>query len=180
MKNCTPLTNFISAINNTHKHKIKDIDVVMPMYNLIECCNNCSKTSGNLDVPNDDQITDPGFFKFKANITGSTLDNHGTEDFETAVSLKYSSNFSRTFETPLFPYEINLILIWSEDCVISDTHGVKYVITNTNLFTLVVTLSTQDNAKLLEQLKSGFTTIFTTHKYNKTNMRATRFYSSRL
>ena len=86
----------------------------------------------------------------------STPNNGDTEDFEIAVPLKYSSNFWRTFEMLLINCEINLILTWSEDCVISGTNGVKYVMTNTNLFTLVVTLSTQDNAKLLQQLNSGF------------------------
>ena len=53
--------------------------------------------------------------------------------------------------------EINLILIWSEKCVLSnDTKATTFVITDTNLFTPVVTLSTQDNAKLLQQLKSSF------------------------
>ena len=45
-KNCAPFTNFISEINNTDLDKAKDIDIVMPMYNLIEYSDNCSKTSG--------------------------------------------------------------------------------------------------------------------------------------
>ena len=53
--------------------------------------------------------------------------------------------------------EVNLILTWSEDCVItsSESKG-KFVITEIKLYVPVVTLSTQDNAKLLQQLKSGF------------------------
>ena len=35
-KNCAPFTNYISKINNTQVHNVKDIDIVMPMYNLIE------------------------------------------------------------------------------------------------------------------------------------------------
>ena len=58
---------------------------------------------------------------------------------------------------PLINCEINLILNWSEDCVISSTNGeTKFKITDTKLSVPVVTLSTQDNAKLLQQLKSGF------------------------
>ena len=58
---------------------------------------------------------------------------------------------------PLINCEINLILTWSEDCVISSTNGeTKFKITDTKLSVPVVTLSTQDNAKLLQQLKSGF------------------------
>ena len=53
--------------------------------------------------------------------------------------------------------EINLILSRSDNCVISSATGAtKLKITDTKLYVLVVTLSTQDNAKLLEQLKSGF------------------------
>ena len=44
-KNCTPFTNFISEINNTQVDNAKDIDIVMPMYNLIKCSNNYAKTS---------------------------------------------------------------------------------------------------------------------------------------
>ena len=47
-KNCTPFTNCISEINITQMDNAKDIDVVMPMYNLIEYSNNYSKTSGFL------------------------------------------------------------------------------------------------------------------------------------
>ena len=46
--NCVPFTNCISEINNTQIDNAKDIDIVMPMYNLIEYCDNYSKTSGSL------------------------------------------------------------------------------------------------------------------------------------
>ena len=47
-KSCAPFTNCISEINNTEIDNAKDIDVVMPMYNLLEYSNNYSKTFGNL------------------------------------------------------------------------------------------------------------------------------------
>ena len=47
-KNCAPFTNCISEINNTQVDNAKEIDIVMPMYNLIEHSDNYSKTSGNL------------------------------------------------------------------------------------------------------------------------------------
>ena len=47
-KNCAPFTNCISKINNTDIDNAKYIDIVMPMYNLIEYCDNYSKTSGSL------------------------------------------------------------------------------------------------------------------------------------
>ena len=62
-----------------------------------------------------------------------------------------------TLEMPLFIWEINLILTLSENCVISSaTRSSKFAIPDTKFYVSVVTLSTQDNAKLLQQLKSGF------------------------
>ena len=58
---------------------------------------------------------------------------------------------------PLSNYKINLILIWSANCVISEGNRVAtFTITDTKLSVLVVTLSTNDNAKLLQILKLGF------------------------
>ena len=52
---------------------------------------------------------------------------------------------------------INLILTWSKDCVITSSAGEgKFAITETKLYVPVVTLSTKDNEKLLQQVKSGF------------------------
>ena len=47
-KNCAPCTNCISKINNMQIDNAKDIDIVMPMYNLIECSDNYAKTTGSL------------------------------------------------------------------------------------------------------------------------------------
>ena len=68
-KNCAPFTKCISRINNTDIDNAQDIDIVMPMYNLIEYSDNYSKTSGSLwkyykDEPNDN-IADPESFKSK-------------------------------------------------------------------------------------------------------------------
>ena len=62
--------------------------------------------------------------------------------------------------------EVNLELTWSKDCVITNSTGAgKFQITETNLYVPVVTLSTQDNAKLLQQLKSGFKRTINWNKY---------------
>ena len=67
---------------------------------------------------------------------------------------------------PLINCEINLILTWSEDFVISSATGAtKFKIRYTKLYVPVVTLSTQDNAKLLKQLKSGFKRTINWNKY---------------
>ena len=62
--------------------------------------------------------------------------------------------------------KINLILTWSEKCAISFAVGeTKFSITDIKLQVLVATLSAQDNAKLLEQLKAGFKRTINRYKY---------------
>ena len=76
------------------------------------------------------------------------------------VPLKYLSNFWRTLEMSLINCEIKLILDWSANCVIISTNNASqvptFIITETNLYVPVVTLSTEDNSKFLPQLKNGF------------------------
>ena len=85
------------------------------------------------------------------------------------VPLKYLSNFWRTLEMPLIHCEIELILTWSRNSVIISTNIANqistFTITETTLHVPVVTLSTQDNAKLLPQLKNGFKRTITWKKY---------------
>ena len=169
-KNCAPFTKCISRINNTDIDTAQDIDIVMPMYNLIEYSDNYSKTFGSLwqyykDEPND-KLADSESFKSNLKITGKTLADRNTKNVEIIVPLKYLSNFWRTLEMPLINCEVNLILTWSKDCVITNSEGeAKFAITETKLYVPVVTLSTQDNAKLLQQLKSGFKRTINWNKY---------------
>ena len=73
------------------------------------------------------------------------------------VPLKYLSNFWKTLEMPLINCEFNLILTWSSTCVVTDSVGAgTFAITVTKLYLPVVTLSTQENTKFLQQIKSGF------------------------
>ena len=85
------------------------------------------------------------------------------------VPLKYLSNFWRTLEMPLINCEVNLILTWSANCVIVYTdvanQGATFTITKTRLYVPVVILSTQDNAKVLPQLKSAFKRTINWNKY---------------
>ena len=181
-KNCAPFTNCISEINNTQIDNAKDIDIVMPMYNLIEYSDNYAKTTGSLwqyckDIParnaNDEiivfdvnNVTDS--FNFKVKFTGQTGDD-GTKDVEIMVPLKYLSNFWRTLEMPLINCEVNLILTWSSTCVLIATgiqnQNATFAITDTKLYVPVVTLLTQENTKFLQQLKSGFKRVINWDKY---------------
>ena len=111
-KNCAPFTKYISRINNTDLDNAQDIDIVMPIYNLIAYSDNYSKTSGSLyqyykDEPNDN-IADSESFKSKVKITGKTPAAVNTKDVEIIVPLKYLSNFWRTLETPFINCEVNL------------------------------------------------------------------------
>ena len=143
------------------------------MYNLIEYSDNYSKTIGSLwqycrdisTVNNNDDIAEfnranaTDSFNFKAKITGQTGDN-GTKEVGIMIPLKYLSIFWRILEIPLINREIYLILTWSANCVMVYSNvanqGATFAITETKPFVPVVTLSTKDNAKLLQQLKSSF------------------------
>ena len=85
------------------------------------------------------------------------------------VPVKYFSNFWRTLEMPLINCKVNLILRWSSTCAIVSTNianqGATFTITNARLYVPVVTLSTQENGKLLQELKSGFKKVINWNKY---------------
>ena len=183
-KICAPFTNCISKINNTQIDNAKDIDIVMPMYNLIEYSDNYAKTTGSLwqygkdiqarNANANDEITEftegnlTDSFNFKLKITGRT-ENDGTKDVEIMVPLKYLSNFWRTLEMPLINCEVNLILTWSSTCVLIATvnpnQAAIFEITDTKLYVPVVTLSTQENITFPQQLKSGFKRVINWNKY---------------
>ena len=134
----------------------------MPMYNLVEYSDNYLKTSGSLweyyrDDPNDN-ITQSESFKYKTEITGKTPANRNAKDVKIAVPL---------IKVLLINCEINLVLTWSEDCLISsETRATKFKITVTKLYVPVITLSIQDNAKLLQHLKPCFKRKINWNKYH--------------
>ena len=108
-KNCVPSTNCISKKNNTQIDNAEYIDIVMPMYKLIEYSDNYSKTYGSLwqyckEIPAEDDDGDivnfnganaTDSFNFKEKITGETNDEGDIENVEIMVPLKYISNFWR-------------------------------------------------------------------------------------
>ena len=139
-KNCASFINRKSKINNAEIDHAKDIDIIMPRYNLIEYSDNCSKISGSLwkyykDEPNDN-LADSESFKMK--IKGNTLADGNTKDIEIIVPLKYLSIW-RTIEMPLINCEVNPILTWSSTCVIANSTGAgRFAITDTKLYIPVV------------------------------------------
>ena len=148
----------------------------MPMYNLIEYSDNYSKTSGSLwhyckeipavdnhgDIVNFNGANATHSFNFKTKITDQTNDD-GRIDVEIMVPLKYLSNFWRTLQMPLINCNFDMVRKMRYTNVANQVF--TFAITETNLYVPVVTLSTQDNAKLLPQLKSGFKRSISWNKY---------------
>ena len=116
-KNCAPFTNCISKINNTQIVNAEYIDIVMPMYKLIEYSDNYSQTSGSLwqyckEIPVIPMLL------IQTDNSGQTDNNGRINNVEIMVSLKCLSNFWRTLKMSLINCEVDLILNWSADCVI--------------------------------------------------------------
>ena len=95
---------------------------------------------------------------------------------------KHLSDFWKTLNIPLINCEIELILTWSKNCALADMTvraagnnndppavvaptGLEFQITDTKLYVPVVTLSKENDIKLLEQLKSGFKRTIKWNKY---------------
>ena len=103
----------------------------------------------------------------------------GKKEVEIAVPLKYLSNFWRTLDMSLINCEVYLILYWSRECVITSTErrliantrrdtsprNATFQITDTKLYVPVVTLSTKNDKRLLEQLRTGFKRTIKWNKY---------------
>ena len=111
-------------------------------------------------------LADSKSFKSQIKITGKTPNDGNEKDTEIMVQLKYLSNFLRTLEMPLINCEVTLILTWSSTCVITNSTGEgKFKVTDINLYVPIVTLSTKDNEKLLQQLGSSFKRVINWNKY---------------
>ena len=136
----------ISKINNTLTENAEDLDVVIPMYNLLEYSKNYRKTTGDLwnyyrDEPSNPLSLDSESFKYKAGITGNTCfvsstiigdrgnpaanpdydaNKEGENKPEVVIPLKHLSIFWRSVEMQLINCEIELILTWSKNCALAD------------------------------------------------------------
>ena len=126
-KNCAPFTKFITKIDRTTIDDTEDIDLVMPMYNLIEYSWNYSDTTGSLwfyskdegtnfnaDIAKTDNVKS---FKYNAKLLGNTVAqptanvaNGILRNATIAVPLKNLSNFWRLLEMPLINWKVELKL----------------------------------------------------------------------
>ena len=135
-KNNAPFINFISKINGVKTDNAEDLDVVMPMYNLLAYSKNYRKTTGSLwnyygDEPSNPLSSDSESFKYKTSIQGNTYNidvgeagydenKVGKNETEVAIPLKHLSNFWRSLNIPLINCEVELTLTWSKNCVLAD------------------------------------------------------------
>ena len=196
----------MTKINNEFLEGADDLDIVMPMYSLLEYSKNYRKTIGSLynyyrDELSDDNnpnnfpsanVVSSNTFKYKNKITGNTYnvaegaDGHDAtrvdkQDIELAIPLKYLGNFWRALNIPLISCEVFLELKWNKNCVITSleqkqvdagppvvngtTTGATLAINDCKLYVPVVTLSKDDEIKLLTNLKSGFKREIIWNKY---------------
>ena len=211
LKNNAPFISCITRINGELIEDTDDLDIVMPMYNLLEYSKNYRKTIGLLYNYYRDELTNDGndnfanrnvvnseAFKYKNKITGNTYNvnstilnlagnarinnpnyvanNSGKKSIELAIPLKYLGNFWRALNIPLISCEMSLELKWNKNCVITSQQiGVNLDGGNTaaptgatfdcKLYLPAVTLSKDDETKLLTNLKSGFKREIIWNKY---------------
>ena len=123
-------------------------------------------------------------FDYKSSITGKLAGVNRAKDVKIVVPLKYLRNFCGTLDMPLINCEVSLTLTWSRNCVITsrayrlgipdadpptaevdNPANSKFRIKDTKLYVPVVTLSDENDNKLLEQLKAGFKRIIKWNKY---------------
>ena len=170
LKNCAPFTKCNLEINDEHVNTAENLDITMPMYNLIEYSDNYQYSSATLyqykrDEPaEDDAVADltadnSSSFKYKISLLGNpVLDGNITKrSVKVVVPLKYLSNFFRSLEMLLINYKIKLNLTWKKECVLSNQDGAAvFIINDTKMYVPVVTLSKEDNKEFIEQQNKGF------------------------
>ena len=164
-KDCAPFKKCRTEINETFADDAQHINTAMPMYNLIEYSDNYSDTSGSSwqfkrdEIEGDVNLTvnahyipnNSSSFKYKSSFI---TNRNGVK---IAVPLEFLSNFWRSIEMPLINCKVELSLISHENCILSSAGtAATFAITDTKLYVPVVTLKTEDNAKLSKLLNEGF------------------------
>ena len=170
LKNCAPFTKCNLEINDEHVDTAENLDIVMPMYNLIEYSDNYKDSSATLyqykrdEPPEANAIFDltadvSSSFKYKIKLLGNpVLDGAiAKRNVKVVVPLKYLSNFFRSLEMPLINCKIKLNLAWKKECVLSNQAGdAVFIINDTKMYVPVVTLSKEDSKDFIEQQNKGF------------------------
>ena len=152
------------------------INITVPLYKLIEYSENYSDTSGSLwdfkrdEIDNNANVSDDNApsFKYKASNIGNTENNGTKNGVKIVVPLKYLSNFWRSLEIPLINCKVKLSLKWIENYVLTTAaiaNEAIFEIADAKLYVLIITLSAEDNAKLLKLLGGGFKRFIYWNKY---------------
>ena len=204
LKNNAPFVSCITRINNELIEDADDLDIIMPMYNLLEYSKNYRKTMGSFynhyrDELNNDaddnnfgniKVINTNTFQYKNKITGNTynvnagaqgydVNKNSTQKVELDIPLKYLGNFWRALNIPLISCEVSLELKWDKNCIITSLEqrdigggnrdnaptGATFAINDCKLYVPEVTLSKDDEIKLLTNLKSGFKREIIWNKY---------------
>ena len=179
LKNCAPFTKCTLEINDEHVDTAENLDITMPMYNLIEYSDNYQNSSATLyqykrdEPPEDDAVADLtadnlSSLKYKISLLGNPVvaNNIAKINVKVVVSLKYLSNFCRSLEMPLINCKIKLNLTWKKECVLSPDDGnAVFIINDTKMYIPVVTLSKEDNKDFTEQQNKGFQRSIYWNKY---------------
>ena len=170
LKNCASFTKCNLEINDEDVDTAENLDITMPMYNLIEYSDNYQDSSATLyqykrDEPqeanaiNDLTTNTSSSFKYKVELLGiPVLDgNIAKRSVKVVAPLEYLSNFFRSLEMPLINCKIKLNLAWKKECVLSNQDGAAvFIINDTKMYVPVVTLSKEDNKDFIEQQNKGF------------------------
>ena len=170
LKNCAPFTKCNLEINDEHVDTAENLDIVMPMYNLIEYSDNYQDSSATLyqykrdEPPEANAINDlttdtSSSFKYKVNLLGNPVvaGNEARRNIKAVVPLKYLSNFFRSLEMPVINCKIKLNLKWKKECLLStDAGNAIFIINDTKIYVPVVTLSKEENKDFIKQQNKGF------------------------
>ena len=169
LKNGAPFTKCNLEINDEHVDTAENLDIVIPMYNLIEYSDNYRDSSATLyqykrdESLEDDAVADlttnnSDSLKYKIELLGNVTEVAGNAagvrrlNVKVVVPLKYLSNFFRSIEMPLINCKIKLDLTWKKQCVLLTGVGeAVFIINNTKLYVPVVTLSKEDYKDFIEQ-----------------------------
>ena len=163
-----------SRHNDEHVDTAENLDIVFPMYNLIEYSDNYQDSLATLyqykrdEPPEADAVADltannSDSLKYKIKLLGNVTEVAGDAaavrrlNVKAVVPLKYLSNFFRSLEMPLINCKIKLNLTWKKECVLSTGDGeAVFIINDTKLYVPVVTLSKEDNKDFTEQQNKRF------------------------
>ena len=179
LKNCASFTKCNLDINDEHIDTAENLNIVIPVYNLIEYSDNYQDSSATLyqckrDEPpetntiNDLTTNNSSSFKYKVELLGNPVvaNNIARTNLKVVIPLKYLSNFFRSLEIPLINCKIKLNLTWKKECVLSTDDGnAVFIINDTKMYVPVVTLSKEDNKDFIEQQNKGFQRSIYWNKY---------------